>query len=79
MNYLYLQLYVHQKPAELYFKLSAPVDGIWHYVKIVENPNVIIKKVEINGANWSKFDTNEGYLILPKGKGMKVKVVFGNG
>lgn len=79
MNYLYLQLYVHQEPAELYFKLSAPVDGTRHYVKIIENPNVIIKKVEIDGENWLKFDANEGYLILPKGKGMKVKVVFGNG
>mgnify|MGYP001363492331 CR=1 FL=1 len=48
-----------------------------HYVRIIESTNVIIKQVEINGKNWTEFDAKEGYLILPKGEGMKVKVVLG--
>jgi mannobiose 2-epimerase len=77
MNYLYIQLYVHQKTAELYFNLSATTDGVQHYVNIVENPDVIIKKVEINGKAWQRFDAKAGCVTLPKGKNMKVKVVFG--
>ncbi len=76
-NYLYLQLYVHKQPAELFFNLSASAEGIKHYVRIVENRNVIINQVEINGKSWQKFDTKEGFIILPKGNNMKVKVVFG--
>lgn len=79
MNYLYLQLYVRKKPAELYFNLATTAEGQRHYVKIIESPDVIIKSVEINGKNWTKFNAKDGYLILPKGKGMKVKVVFGVG
>lgn len=77
MNYLYLQLYVHKKTAELNFSLSAASEGTKHYLKIVENPAVMIQKAEINGAPWQQFNAEEGYIILPKGNNMKVKVVLG--
>jgi mannose/cellobiose epimerase-like protein (N-acyl-D-glucosamine 2-epimerase family) len=77
MNYLYTQLYVHKQTAELYFNLSAASNGIRHYVKIVESPDVIIKNVEINDKVWQNFNAKEGYVDLPQGKNMKVKVVFG--
>lgn len=77
LNYLYVQLYVRKETAELFFNLSAAVDGERHYVKIIENPDVVIKKVEINGEEWTDFNAKDSYLNLPKGKDMKVKVVFG--
>lgn len=77
MNYLYLELYVHHKTATLYFYLSAATEGSKHYVKIVEDPAVVVKTVQINGANWEKFDAKEGYILMPKGERMKVKVVLG--
>lgn len=77
MNYLYLQLYVHKETVELFFNLSAAVDGTRHYVKIIESPDVIIKRVEISGKDWTNFNAEECCLVLPKGKGMKVKVVLG--
>ncbi len=77
MNYLYLQLYVQRQTAELHFLLSASEDGTKHYVKIIEDPAIVIKEVEINGKRWERFNPKEGYLILPKGDKLKVQVVLG--
>jgi mannose/cellobiose epimerase-like protein (N-acyl-D-glucosamine 2-epimerase family) len=76
MNYLYLQLYVQHQTAELHFLLSASKNGTKHYVKIIEDPAVIIKEVELNGKRWERFNPREGYLILPKGDKLKVRVVL---
>jgi|GEM_PF-3847003 hypothetical protein len=76
-NYLYLALYVNKTKAALYFNLTADTAGEKHYVNILENKAVIISSVEINGAAWNDFKSDEGYVILPEGKNMKVKVTFG--
>ncbi len=75
-NYLYTSLYVKRQDAELYFNLSSDGTDEKHYVKIVEAPDVIIKSVEINGKAWKQFNPEEGYITLPKGTGMKTKVIF---
>ncbi|HBF37353.1 MAG TPA: hypothetical protein DDW50_08535 [Firmicutes bacterium] len=77
MNYLCLQLYVLHQTAELHFLLSASKEGTKHYVKIIEDPTVVIKKVKINGKRWERFNPREGYLLLPKGDKLKVQVVLG--
>lgn len=77
MNYLYLQLYVQHQTAELHFLLSTSKNGTKHYVKIIEDPDVIIKDVKINGRAWKRFNPREGYLLLPKGDKLKVQVVLG--
>lgn len=77
LNYLYVQLYVRKEPAKLYFNLSAAADDERHYVKIIENPDVVIKEVAVNGNDWVNFNAKEGYLTLPKGEQMKVEIVFG--
>ncbi|HEX3048952.1 MAG TPA: AGE family epimerase/isomerase [Bacillota bacterium] len=76
LNYLYLQLYVNRKPATLYFNLSVATGGSRHYVKIVEDPGVVIQKVELNQQDWKQFDAKAGYVVLPKGENMKLKVTF---
>ena len=77
MNYLYLSLYKDHGEATLYFSLSADAAGEKHYVNILEDPAVIIKSVEIDGNAWTDFKADEGYVNLPAGKDMKVKVTFG--
>ena len=73
---LYLSLYVHKKDAELYFRLSAEKQGKKHYVVPVESPDVIIKSVEIDGKKWDKFNPQKGFITLPAGKNMKIKVTY---
>ncbi len=76
-NYLYTSLYVGKTDAELFFRLDSASDGEIHYVKLVEDPEVLIKSVEINGKPWKNYDAAGGYIKLPKGNNMKTKVVFG--
>ncbi len=75
-NYLYLSFYVRKTDAEIYFRLSTDRAGEKHYVKPVEDRNVILKKVEIDGKEWKNFNAKECYITLPKGVNMKVKVVL---
>lgn len=77
MNYLYTQLYVQRQTAELHFLLSNPIEGTKHYIRIIEDPDVIIKRVQINDKSWEKFNSAEGYVVLPKGERLKVKVTLG--
>ena len=76
-NYLYLSFYIQKKDAELYFRLNTDREGEKHYVKPLEDKQVILKKVEINGKEWKDFNTKECYVTLPKGLNMKVKVILG--
>ncbi|HEY1406853.1 MAG TPA: AGE family epimerase/isomerase [Spirochaetota bacterium] len=77
MNYLNLSFYVKKQDAPLYFNLSSDYDGERHYVKIIEDPSVVLKKVEIDGKEWMRFDSKECCIFMPKGQKMKVKVWLG--
>ena len=77
INYLYLSLYKDRGEAALYFSLSADAAGEKHYVNLLEDPSVMIKSVEIDGKEWADFKADEGYVTLPAGRNMKVKVTFG--
>ncbi len=76
-SYLYLSLYVNKAEATLYFNPSAEAAGEKMYVNILEDKTVIINSVEIDGKDWKEFNAEEGYITLPIGKKMKVKVVYG--
>jgi len=76
-NYLYLSLYKNHADTPLYFSLSADAAGEKHYVNILEDPAVVIKAVAIDGKPWTDFNAVEGYINLPAGKDMKVKVTLG--
>jgi RNase P subunit RPR2 len=77
MNYLYLSFFVKKEDAQLYFNLSSDYEGERHYVKIIEDKSVILKKVELDGREWKNFDAKECCIFLPKGKNMKVRVTLG--
>ncbi len=75
-NYLYLSLYVLKKEATLYFLLSSQNENEKHYVNLIESPDVYIKSIEINGKEFKDFNPDEGYINLPKGEKMKVKITY---
>jgi mannobiose 2-epimerase len=75
-SYLYLSLYVNKGEAELYFRLSADAAGEKHYVNLLEDPAVIIKSVELDGKPYADFNAAEGYMVLPQGKSMKIKITY---
>ena len=77
VNYLYLNLYAVNGEAQLYFNLSSDNNKKKHYVNILQHKDIIIKKVELNKQNWTEFNAEEGYIILPAVKKIKVKVTFG--
>jgi mannose/cellobiose epimerase-like protein (N-acyl-D-glucosamine 2-epimerase family) len=53
-NYLYLSFWVEKRDVELHFLLSAEHEGERHAVKLVEDPDVILKRVEIDGKEWKQ-------------------------
>ncbi len=75
--YLYLSLYTNKGEATLYFNLNADKENEIHYVNPLEDPAVIIKKVEINGNEWNNFNSEKCYILLPAGKNLKTKVMLG--
>lgn len=77
LNMLYLDLYVHRKPVELYFNLSSQ-DPIKHRVCPVEDPSVHIAEVAVNGQVWTDYDAAQRTVNLPAGKEMQVRVALTN-
>ncbi|MEA1875229.1 MAG: AGE family epimerase/isomerase [Bacteroidota bacterium] len=73
LNYLYLNLFVNNEPVVLYFELDGPKK---HLVSPVENPEVQITRVLINGKPWSDYDARERSITLPVGNKLKVEVTL---
>jgi len=76
--YLYLSLYIKKEEAILYFNLTNDNENEKHYVNLLEDNSIAIKKVEINGTEWNNFSREKCYITLPKGKNMKTKVILEN-
>ncbi len=73
LNYLYLSLYVHRRPAVLHFRLDGPGR---HFVSPVDDPAVTIASVKIGGEPWTDFDPAARSVTLPQGKGLDVEVTL---
>lgn len=76
LNYLYLNLYVHHKPAVLHFLLRDAKSKSKHFASLVEDPSVQIGAVKINGERWTSFNAKERYIILPEAKEVKLEVTL---
>jgi hypothetical protein len=76
LNYLYLNLHVHRKPAVLHFKLDGPGS---HFVSLVDDPEVRIASVKMDGRPWTEFDASERSVSVPPGKGHSVEVILAPG
>jgi mannobiose 2-epimerase len=67
LNYLYLSLFVQHQPATLYFHVKAErVPGDLR-VCPVEDPDVMLARVELNGRPWTAFDGRRRSVRLPDG------------
>lgn len=76
LNYLYLNLYVNNKPATLFFHISERPSESKLYFSILEDSSVKIKAVKINGREWSSFDAAERSVSLPANMDMKIEVTY---
>lgn len=66
LNYLYLNLWVQDKPATLHFKVTSSEQGDKFHPNIIEDPAIKIKSVKINGQNWDKFNAKGAFITLPE-------------
>jgi mannose/cellobiose epimerase-like protein (N-acyl-D-glucosamine 2-epimerase family) len=76
LNYLYLNLYVNQKPAVLHFLLRDTRAQSKHFVSTVDDPSVQIGAVKINGRPWTSINAKERYVILPEAKVVELEVTL---
>jgi len=76
LNYLYTNLWVKHKPVTLYFQVNSSKKGEKLYPLPIEDSDVLISSVKINGEKYKNYVPEEGYISLPKGKNLKLKVVL---
>ena len=76
LNYLYLNLYVNDRPAVLHFKLNGGKGGGRHFVSLVDDPAVKVSGVKINDKPWTRFDAEERSVTLPPGDDLRVEVTL---
>lgn len=74
LNYLYLNLWVQNKPVTLNFKIKSSEEGERLYPNLVEDPEVKISSVTVNGSEWNQFNPEEGYITLPELRNGSVQV-----
>ncbi|MEQ9208367.1 MAG: hypothetical protein RLN96_00785, partial [Pseudomonadales bacterium] len=77
LNYLYLNLWVQNKPVTLNFKIKASEEGQRLYPILVEDPKVKINSVTVNGSEWKEFNPEEGFITLPELTEASVQVQLG--
>ncbi|NJD03435.1 MAG: hypothetical protein FIA99_12770 [Ruminiclostridium sp.] len=77
LNYLYLNVYINRQPASLHFRMDCSDTSKKRFVSLADDPSVQITGVKVNGQSWTGFDARERSIILPAGKDIKVKVIFG--
>lgn len=65
LTYLYLNLWVRDRPAQLHFRVAEPAAGERLYPSPLEGPDIRIARVEINGREWTDFDARNRFINLP--------------
>jgi mannose/cellobiose epimerase-like protein (N-acyl-D-glucosamine 2-epimerase family) len=74
LNYLYTNLWVAGNPVSLHFKIYDAQKGDKLYPSPVEDQNIKIQSVTIDGNKWEDYKEDKGYINLPQGTNLKVKV-----
>jgi len=77
LNYLYLNLWVKSKPVTLHFKIKSSEEETRLYPILVEDPQVKINSVTVNGSEWDEFNPEEGFITLPESGDVSVQVQLG--
>ncbi len=76
LNYLFLSLWVRREPAVLHFRLDGPGT---RFVSLIDDPDVRISSVRMDGRAWTAFDAVRGSVEVPPGPGHAVEVVYAPG
>ncbi len=76
LNYLMLGLYVRRQPVELHFKFDGPAK---RYVSFVDDPDVRVAAVTMDGRPWTEFDAADRSVAVPAGAGHAVVVTLAPG
>ena len=76
LTFLYLDLWVNQKPVELYFHIASSGKNEKLYPSPIEDQTLKLEKVKINGEDWTDFNEHEAYINLPESDNIKVKVTL---
>ncbi|WP_276256543.1 AGE family epimerase/isomerase [Halomontanus rarus] len=71
---LYHTLYVRDEPVNLHFLLDGGNGGETHYVSPVDDSQVTLADVTVNGEPWDRFDPVERSVTLPSGSNLDVRV-----
>ncbi|MCF8334571.1 MAG: AGE family epimerase/isomerase [Bacteroidales bacterium] len=74
LNYLYTNLWVKKKPVTLYYFVNSSKAGGKLYPLPIEDEDTKINLVKINGNKYKSYDSEKGYINLPKGKNLELKV-----
>ena len=76
LNYIYLRLWVEKRPVHLFFAIAPRNSSIKHYVVPIEDREVRIQGVEVDGLPWLDFNPKLGYVSLPPGGSRKLQVAL---
>ncbi len=79
LNYIYTNLWIKEKPVTLHFKIPEARTGEKLYPLPVEDATAQILRAEINGEPRHDLNARKGFISLPAGKDMKVKLVVAPG
>ena len=64
VNFLLLSLYVNDEPVTLHFRFDSGPAGR-RYVSLIDDPEVGVRAVTVDGEPWSDFDARERSVKLP--------------
>lgn len=76
LNYLYTNLWVKKKPVTLYYFVNSFQSGEKLYPLPIEDDDIKISRVKMNGEKYRNYDSKKGYISLPKGKNLEIEVKF---
>lgn len=78
--YLYGNLFLHQRPVSLfyYFNPQDTAREIKLYPLAIEDENLVITSVRLNGNDYENYTSAERQLSIPSGSGGKFEVTFEN-
>lgn len=76
LNYLYLGFWVEERPITLYYYIASAEEGDNFYPHIIEDLNLSVDSVKINGKKWDRFNVSEGTIELPDVEQAKVEVTM---
>lgn len=77
LNYLYTALWLNQRPVELHFKITASHNGDLLYPLPIEDKDMVIQNISLDGKVYKETDPANKAVRLPDLKEGKVVIGIG--